>query len=352
MNKIILVKVNQKTRGYTEIWPGGKAALGTRVVDEALPPLDTDAIPPCVAYTATKIAPDRVFLAVGSYWPRLTDEFSRPGLYFWHGLVCDLPEFGVRQVSELTSMLIGLVQWYETAYDLVGDLIEAIAKGRAEQGWLQEISRFGLGAKLPRDMRDIIRLCDVAGGRVNVTASLPLDKLAAIPVLLNLLCKGSIARIVGGSAAKSRLSRFDGISLPQEVPGFRTVNLADCLSLPTRRSSRPIILGTAALITSVLGFLACLGRINSAQLEISRLQQALAESRDRPEKTGRELATTQRLLKDMKKQLATGPRGSDPTRNPAELSAAHEPRVSGMVGRLRPHEESRRANKLEASFIP
>jgi len=161
MTKRTIIKLNQKGRGYTHTWLDGEAALATKVVDEALPTLDTNALSPRVAYTTTRLVPNRVFLAVGSYWPRVTDEFSRPGLYLWHGVVCDLPEFAVRQVSELTSMLVGLVQWYEDGYDLVGNLIEEIARGRAEKGWAEAISQFGQVEKGSWDVRDILRPCDL-----------------------------------------------------------------------------------------------------------------------------------------------------------------------------------------------
>ena len=66
MTKRTIIKLNQKGRGYTHTWLDGEAALATKVVDEALPTLDTNALSPRVAYT-TRLVPNRVFLAVGSY---------------------------------------------------------------------------------------------------------------------------------------------------------------------------------------------------------------------------------------------------------------------------------------------
>ena len=58
-------------------------------------------------------------------------------------------------------MLVGLVQWYEDGYDLVGNLIEEIARGRAEKGWAEAISQFGQVEKGSWDVRDILRPCDL-----------------------------------------------------------------------------------------------------------------------------------------------------------------------------------------------
>ena len=150
-----VLKINRAGDGYIQIWPENGPLLDQVTVDQALPAVDARSSQPRVAYSAARMGPDRILVAVGCFWPEHRDEYGRAGLSLWHGILCEFTEIDHPQLLELAGLLMGLVQKYETQYQDIGKIIGNLAVEKmTDDDWQAGISRLTSNAPSSFDSTD------------------------------------------------------------------------------------------------------------------------------------------------------------------------------------------------------
>jgi len=153
---------------------------------------------------------------------------------------CILPKSD-QEIETLSNLLIGLVRYYDANYKKIGEMVRTLATQKLVGDWTEPFVR--LLAALPpavdsqmeeqisRFQDNLLRV--PSGSNLRVPPSLQAE--LAIPLLLSLmLCRTNVERIAGGPLSQTSPSRFSYISVPWDVPSYRTVDISSML-----QSKRP-----------------------------------------------------------------------------------------------------------------
>ena len=196
--------VNRHKVGYSKIWPLGTRHLADSDVEDLLPRLNSSAIAPGLAYSANRLAGGQYVVVVGLRWPHLRDETGRPGLYFWHGVLCRLKGTEEQDPEGLSALLLGITRRYEMLIDAVGDIIQSVAIGSMDDEWAMELCRSAVD-RLPALEKATSRAGHAARmewagvpGSINLRIPFPFHDLLAVPCLVELLTSHGVGTRVGG----------------------------------------------------------------------------------------------------------------------------------------------------------
>ncbi len=226
-----LFKVNLVGKGYTKVGiePSPLESLSSVIIEESLPIVASKAPLPKMAYAVTKLSYNQVVVSIGSHWPKLSDEYGRQGLSFWHITLCVLPESDRNNFSVVANFLSGLLQEYEMGYEKLGNVVEGLAKEKPPQNWTRSFERLAQGVLDNEDHwnKPLLSNIEQVPEHANLIIPFPFHKHVAIYCLLELMFqKSGITRIAGGALSGANPKQFQHISTltkPSSYQSFRVV---------------------------------------------------------------------------------------------------------------------------------
>jgi hypothetical protein len=259
MQTQVVLKLNIAGTGYEHLWLHSSPLVDEQTIDSSLPQLDNRSSGICVAYSATRLSGNRVFLAVGSYWPQLKDEFGRRGLAFWHAIVCQLTEHLDNEIVELSDLLIGLVRNHEIAHDQIGEIVANIAQMPNAKDQIDTIVRLGsqsrptTNSSVTEIVERFTRNLKQVPNQANLRTSFPFDPDLSIACLFALMYYRSddVGRIGGGAISRSELERCQFISVEADVLNYPIVSVNDFVNPKSTKTASNAV-PTLAVAVAIL----------------------------------------------------------------------------------------------------
>lgn len=247
MIKHIMLKLNLAGKGYSHIWVDGSNRLDLITTDRLLPSPAT-ASPLPLAYSAARLSKNSLFVAVGAYWPDHQDEFGRPGLYAWLGILYDLAQFDDNQVLVVSDLLINLVNRFSVGYVEVGEAIAKLAvEPHVDDDWTAPFVRMcGEGPqKITENAKQIIRAFwlnyDHISERANILVAFPFHAYLALPCLLGaMLYRSDVRQVAGGMLAPASVNQFKLVSTSLDVSGYQAISVGGLVTVAAYPRKRPM----------------------------------------------------------------------------------------------------------------
>lgn len=231
-------KVNLASQGYKIIWSEDTPPLdlGLETIDNSLSHPTTSGSSPNVSYSAAKLDRTHILLSIGSYWAEHHDEYGRPGLFFWHGVVCILPEIDIEEVERISDLLVHLIYKYINEYDRFGRIIANLAIQEQNKGLISTFTQLTQQEppKLDKIWEDAIDKFINNLSRVPTSANLRMEssshyKLMAPFLVCLLLYQDDVLHVAGGNLTQVNLEQFPYISVPSQISGYREFDISKIL---------------------------------------------------------------------------------------------------------------------------
>lgn len=231
-------KVNLASQGYKIIWSGDTPPLDLKleIIDASLSHPAVSDSSPNVVYSAAKLGKTSILLSVGSYWTEYHDEYGRPGLSFWHGILCILPRINQEQTGKISDLLIQLIHKYRNEYDRFGEIIANLATQEQDRRWISTFAQLNqqqpskLDENWENSIDKFVNSLSIVPARANLKMESPLRYEFLVPFLICLLLyQDDVLRVAGGTMAHTTPDQFQYISVPSNISGYREFDISEIL---------------------------------------------------------------------------------------------------------------------------